>query len=49
MIDEIDALTLADVRAAGACLLRTAPTVAILGAVRKPLTSADIAARLAGV
>jgi predicted Zn-dependent peptidase len=49
VIGRIDALTLEDVRAAGASLLRTPPTVAILGAVRKPLTSADIAARLVGV
>jgi predicted Zn-dependent peptidase len=49
VIERIDALKLSDVRAAGASLLRTPPTVAILGAVRKPLTSADIAARLAGV
>jgi len=49
VIGEIDALTLRDVRAAGAALLRTPPTVAILGTVKKPVTSGDIAARLAGV
>ena len=35
MIEKIDALGLEDVRATGARLLRTAPTVAILGATRK--------------
>ncbi|MBB4199689.1 peptidase M16 [Rhodoblastus sphagnicola] len=49
VIGKIDALTLEAVRAAGASLLRTPPTVAILGAVKKPVTTGDIAARLAGV
>jgi predicted Zn-dependent peptidase len=49
MIERIDALTLDDVRASGVSLLRTPPTVAILGAAKKPLTAGDIAARLAGV
>jgi predicted Zn-dependent peptidase len=49
VIGKIDALTLADVRATGAALLRTPPTVTILGATRKPMTAADVSARLAGV
>jgi predicted Zn-dependent peptidase len=49
MIEKIDGLTLEDVRATGAALLRTPPTVAILGAAKKPLGAADVAARLAGV
>jgi predicted Zn-dependent peptidase len=49
VIAKIDALTLEDVRKAGASLLRTPPTVAILGSVKKPVTATDIAARLSGV
>jgi hypothetical protein len=49
MIEKIDALTLSDVRAVGAAMLRTAPTVAILGAVRKAPGAADVAALLGGV
>jgi predicted Zn-dependent peptidase len=49
VIGKIDALTLDDVRATGAALLRTPPTVTILGATRKPMTAADVSARLAGV
>jgi predicted Zn-dependent peptidase len=49
VIGKIDALTLEDVRAAGVSLLRTPPTVAILGMVKKPPTAGDVAARLAGV
>ncbi len=49
MIEKIDRLSLADVRAAGASLLRTPPTVAILGATAKAPGAAEISARLAGV
>jgi predicted Zn-dependent peptidase len=49
MIERIDALSLDDVRAAGAAMLRAPPTVAILGAARKAPGAADVAARLIGV
>jgi predicted Zn-dependent peptidase len=49
MIDKIDTLSLEDVRATGAGLLRTAPTVAVLGATRKAPGAKDISARLIGV
>jgi predicted Zn-dependent peptidase len=49
MIEKIDALTLAEVRVAGADMLRAAPTVAILGATRKAPHAADVAALLTGV
>ncbi len=49
MIDRIDALNLDDVRAAGARMLRSPPTVAILGATKKAPDAAAISARLAGL
>jgi predicted Zn-dependent peptidase len=49
MIDRIDGLSLTEVRAAGARLLRTAPTVAILGATAKAPGAAEVSARLTGV
>ncbi|MCI4677779.1 insulinase family protein [Rhodoblastus acidophilus] len=49
MIGKIDALSLDEVRAAGAAMLRSAPTVAILGAARKAPGAAEVAAALAGV
>jgi predicted Zn-dependent peptidase len=49
VIGKIDALTLDDVREAGASLLRTPPTIAILGGIKKAVSAADIAARLSGV
>ena len=49
MIEKIDALTLAEVRAAGAAMLRAPPTVVLLGALRKAPGAADVAALLAGV
>jgi predicted Zn-dependent peptidase len=49
MIERIDGLSLAQVRAAGARLLRTAPTVAILGATAKAPGAAEVSAWLAGV
>lgn len=49
MIDRIDGLSLAQVRAAGARLLRTPPTVAILGATAKTPGAAEVSALLAGV
>jgi predicted Zn-dependent peptidase len=49
MIEDIERLSLADVRAAGARMLRRPPTVAVLGAVRKAPGAAEVAARLAGV
>jgi predicted Zn-dependent peptidase len=49
LIEKIDVLSLADVRAAGAALLRTAPTVAVLGATRKALGAQDVTAHLAGL
>jgi predicted Zn-dependent peptidase len=49
MIEKIDALTLAEVRAAGADMLRTPPTVVLLGALRNAPGAADVAALLKGV
>jgi predicted Zn-dependent peptidase len=49
MIADIERLSLADVRAAGARMLRRPPTVAVLGAIRKAPGAAEVAARLAGV
>ena len=49
MIEKIDALSLDEVRAAGAAMLRSAPTVAILGATRKAPGAAEVSALLAGV
>jgi predicted Zn-dependent peptidase len=49
MIEKIDAIGLAEVQAAGAAMLRTAPTVAILGAVRKAPDAVEVAALLGGV
>ena len=49
IIGRIDALNLDEVRAAGAAMLRSAPTVAILGAARKAPGAADVSALLAGV
>ena len=49
IIGRIDAITLAQVRAAGAKLLRSAPTVAAIGPVGKVMAPARIAAHLAGV
>jgi len=49
MIDKIDRLSLEEVAAAGRGLLRSAPTVAILGATGNAPHAADVVARLAGV
>ncbi len=49
MIDKIDQLSLDDVRAAGRRLLRSQPTVAILGATARAPGAAAVSARLAGV
>ncbi len=49
MIEKIDALGLDEVRAEGAAMLRSAPTVAILGATRKAPGAAEVSALLAGV
>jgi predicted Zn-dependent peptidase len=49
MIEKIDGLGLADVRSTGARLLRTPPTVAVLGTTRKSPRPSDISAGLAGV
>ena len=49
MIEKIEDLSLDDVRATGARLLRTAPTVAILGATRKAPGASDISSRMAGI
>jgi predicted Zn-dependent peptidase len=49
MIGKIDALSLHEVRAAGAAMLRSPPTVAILGAARKAPGVAEVAAQIAGV
>lgn len=49
MISRIDALTLEEVREAGRKMLRSAPTVAILGATKKAPHAADIFAALKGV
>jgi predicted Zn-dependent peptidase len=49
MIEKIDALGLDEVRAEGAAMLRSAPTVAILGATRKAPGAAEVSALLTGV
>ena len=49
MVEKIDALTLADVRGAGARLLRSAPTLAVLGGAKTTPGVDEIAAMLAGV
>jgi predicted Zn-dependent peptidase len=49
MVERIDALTLDEVRAAGLAALRTTPTVAVVGDVKKAPRSQDVAQRLAGV
>ncbi|MGO8740270.1 M16 family metallopeptidase [Rhodoblastus sp.] len=49
MIGRIDALNIGEVRAAGAMMLRSPPTVAILGGARKAPGAAEVAAMLAGV
>jgi predicted Zn-dependent peptidase len=49
MIGRIDSLSLEEVRAAGAAMLRSPPTVAILGGARRAPGAADVAAQLAGV
>ncbi|HUO53686.1 MAG TPA: pitrilysin family protein [Rhodoblastus sp.] len=49
MIRRIESQSLAQVRAAGAAMLRTPPTVAILGAARKAPGAAEAAALLQGV
>jgi predicted Zn-dependent peptidase len=49
IIARIDALTVEDVRRAGAALLRSAPTVASIGPVAKVLTPDRVAGRLRGV
>ncbi len=49
MIGRIDALSLDEVRAAGAAMLRSPPTVAILGGASKAPGAAEVAAQLAGV
>lgn len=49
MIGRIDALSLEEVRAAGAAMLRSPPTVAILGGARKAPGAAEVAAQLAAV
>ena len=49
MIEKIDALGLDEVRAEGAAMLRSAPTVAILGATRKAPGAAEVSTLLTGV
>jgi len=49
MIEKIDALTLEHVAAAGSAMLRTPPTVAILGATRKAPGAKQVAAFVRGV
>jgi hypothetical protein len=49
MVERIDALTLEEVRAAGLAALRTTPTVAVVGDVKKAPRSQDVAQRLSGV
>ncbi|WP_374546780.1 M16 family metallopeptidase [Rhodoblastus sp.] len=49
MIEKIDALSLAEVRAAGAEMLRAPPTVTLLGARRKAPGAAEVSALLRGV
>ena len=49
MIGRIEALSLEEVRATGAAMLRSPPTVAILGGARKTPGAVDVAAQLAGV
>lgn len=49
IIERVDRLSLADVRAAGRASLRTAPTVSIIGEPRKTPDSARVRERLAGM
>ena len=49
MIERIDALTLEEVREAGRAALRTAPTVAVVGDIKKAPNAQMIARRLVGV
>ncbi len=49
VIGRIEALSLEEVRATGAAMLRSPPTVAILGGARKTPGAVDVAAQLAGV
>ena len=48
MLARIDAITVADVRRAGAAMLASPPTVAAIGGVGKALDSAGVARRLSG-
>jgi hypothetical protein len=49
MIDRIERLTVKDVRAAGAAMLRSTPTVAAIGRTGKVLDQARVARRLTGI
>ncbi len=49
MIDQIDALTLEEIRLAGVAALRTAPTVAVVGDAAKAPTPDRVAQRLASL
>ena len=49
IIGKIDAISVADVRAAGVALMRSAPSVAAIGPVAKVLRPDQISARLAGM
>ena len=49
MIGKIDALTIEDVRRAGAAVLHSAPTMASIGPVAKVWSAAKVGARLAGL
>jgi len=49
MVERIDALTLEEVREAGRAALRTTPTVAVVGDIKRAPKSETIARRLAGV
>jgi predicted Zn-dependent peptidase len=49
MLDRVDAVTLEDVRKTGAAMLRSPPTVAVIGAVGKAPGQAKIARALKGV
>jgi hypothetical protein len=49
MLARVDAVTVEDVRKTGAAMLRSAPAVAMIGAVGKAPGQAKIAAALKGV
>jgi predicted Zn-dependent peptidase len=49
MIERIDRLSVEDVRAAGAAMLRSAPTIAAIGGIGKVLDASRVTRRLSGI